>query len=447
MKRNAAVLVALVVLLTSLSPFSRSLAAAAPAVEIAGPALVRSGEEISITVSADEILQGVSAEVKTRGLIFRGVSSGMCESHGLILLPLMGQASVTYSYDVDPEAWGSVSFMLENLQLGTGTASVPADADMWTAPIAGRAADPDTANPAEPSSLNAALRPAAPTAAPQMEEGQLPAAVPDAAGLTQERPAPESMQSGRPLEAPSAGGLRVDGPKQVFVGDTFQIVLSLENERPCSGAISADGLIFVRCSSALCSPSRFELMPAAGLDCAVYTFRAAAAAGAEVSVRVGEAAEWTAEAQVPKVTSVMDGLEVLQTVDGADGIRIEYDLHPGEQFTRRNLAAALGMPSAWTLEVRSEDGRAVERSSAMLSTGQYVGFRNPEQSEVVQGRLILRGDLAGSGRLDVAQAVLLARLLTGSATAAPYALAAGDLNRNGRLDVNDLTQLAARLSA
>lgn len=101
------------------------------------------------------------------------------------------------------------------------------------------------------------------------------------------------------------------------------------------------------------------------------------------------------------------------------------------------------VPGYWTCVVENPDGEDISVAEEPIATGDRILLTDPEkQTETVT--VVVRGDVLGTGELNIAQLTALARDLTGQGKLdGPYALAA-DLNGSGSPDIADLT-LEARL--
>lgn len=402
--------------------------ASAEVLVIEGPAAVRTGQHITLCVQAAAGLDGVSADVATEGLLFDSVSSGMCASYGIVLLPQFGSTEVVFSYTVSAPPGGTVSFRLDNVTATAGTESTGRAPAAWAASVAlDRAAEPGSPDPLETAQPG-------PGNSFQTETSSLP---PSAA------PADESVS---PSPAASVmGDVEIHGPAQTFTGETVQIAVALTGGRSLETEISTSGLSFVRVASGLCTPGHLSLMTSPGLDAAVYTYRVTAPAGSTVSFTVSGSGEWHARVTEPQLVAG-DGFALSQPEAGPwGGTFLVCDITVLEQgVTVAQLSAGLDYPSCWTLEVRSAAG--LKGSCDRLATGDSFVFRNGEQGQVMAGRIVLRGDLTGTGCLNVAQLVRMARILCGSETSGKIVLAAGDVNGNGGVDIDDLVRMGQRLT-
>lgn len=380
---------------------------------VSGPETVHPGDIIEIAVAAADTVDGARADVTADGLSFRGVSSGMCASYGLVVLPQMGPAAVVYTYEVSAAAGETVCFRLINVEAIIGAGSVICGEKAWRCVVVG-GEDPDNA--------------------PQ----EAPAAVsPDSAAL----PAP-----GLPVSAP----VTVAGPQVLRTGDVIVLTITANGPAEVRAEIMTEGLTFLRTASELCTAASLHLLPAAGLGAAAYVYRVDGPAGTRSSFAFSEwGVLWESRISAPLIGSSRPAVLVHTPPQGErdKNARIIYDLAgAGSPLTVRELQAALQGDATLKLEVRPSAGTRGKAADESVANGDMFLIRNAEGNCLSTGKILVRGDLAGSGRLDISQLVLLARALSGPLPPSAEILAAGDLNASGSLDIGDMVQLARILS-
>lgn len=93
-----------------------------------------------------------------------------------------------------------------------------------------------------------------------------------------------------------------------------------------------------------------------------------------------------------------------------------------------------------------EDGEALSRYE-ILGTGSRVTRTDERASrpKTEEARIVVSGDVTGSGVMNIAQLVRMARALTGEAPLTGPYLRAADLDGNGHLDIGDMTKEASWL--
>lgn len=407
-----------------------------PAAAIDGPSEVHAGDSVKLTVSAAADIAGMSADIQAEGLEFETVSSGMCSSHCMVLLPLMGSGAVTYTYTVSAPPGSVVSFKLANLTVSTDSSCQIGAPACWSLVVAGCAAPP--ADPAEAGPPSSAIF-VPPT-------GENPPA-PD------ESPAAAAAQTAEPVPAaaPPVSTVAVRGPEHAFMSDTVQLVVATEGAGAVSREIQTTGLTFVRVTGSFCTSDRLELFAVPGMNTAVYSYRVTGAVGSTASFALsGQPAVWERTVLKSVIASADASVTLAgEAADAGDGVQIIYDLAgTGQEVTAGDLSGLLRFPTSWSLEIRDGADQKLKKPEERLCTGDSFVFRNTENNQVLSGCIVLRGDLAGRGWLDITQVALLAASLSRAGTQLiPQAQTAGDLNCSGSLDVGDLVQLCRLLSA
>lgn len=112
----------------------------------------------------------------------------------------------------------------------------------------------------------------------------------------------------------------------------------------------------------------------------------------------------------------------------------------------RDVLAVLSVPGGGEIEFRAATGAAAA-SADTASTGMSVVVSDPETGRTrTECTLVVRGDVTGSGKLNLTQLVRTADALQGRVDLKqPFRMAA-DLNRNDRLDLSDLVMQAELLA-
>lgn len=109
--------------------------------------------------------------------------------------------------------------------------------------------------------------------------------------------------------------------------------------------------------------------------------------------------------------------------------------------------AALEAPAGYHLQLVTGDGMAVAED-APVATGMRVELvRDLDPDEIPAAlTVIVRGDVAGSGRLTIVQLTAMARAVNGQSPLDGAYLKAGDFNASGAIDVSDLVNEAKLLT-
>lgn len=96
------------------------------------------------------------------------------------------------------------------------------------------------------------------------------------------------------------------------------------------------------------------------------------------------------------------------------------------------------------VRIFAADGTQVSLAAdARICTGQHGCFYFGGYDEGVRlFDIVVHGDVLGNGMLNIAQVVRLAQAINGSKPLTGLYLLAGDINRNGTVDISDLSILA-----
>lgn len=136
------------------------------------------------------------------------------------------------------------------------------------------------------------------------------------------------------------------------------------------------------------------------------------------------------------------------TLTEHDGERILTGLQAerGNAYTTVDeLLRKIGHPSTTTLEVVEPSGTPCA-PDAPVGTGMVLELRLRSGELLEQATIVVMGDVRGSGRMNIAQLTALAAALLGTnPLEGPYLLAA-DWNGSGQLDLADLVREARLLT-
>lgn len=109
--------------------------------------------------------------------------------------------------------------------------------------------------------------------------------------------------------------------------------------------------------------------------------------------------------------------------------------------------AELVAPAGYHLQLQDRNGSIVAED-APVATGMLVALvSDPDPDEIpVTLTVVVQGDVAGTGRLSIAQLTTMARAVNGQSPLDGAYLKAGDFNANGTIDVSDLVSEAKLLN-
>lgn len=303
--------------------------------------------------------------------------------------------------------------------------------------------------------------------------------------------------------APLAQGSRriisVNGPRCASPGETITVTVTGSGEAS-GGDVELEGLEVIKVSGGFSSPKKYVVTAALGGLAATYSCRVTAPSGSACSFSLsspivslpGSARDvpatclgWTCA-----VRSAAESVEEPVPAESASAISAEpAAAPPGEDWFDALTDTVMALPSIYWDELCTEyrrvpyqiitgnaflaQERTWEEYSLLMYDGGYVivPFRADgsiiepaEQHESIQATgqhmlavdmvtgkvsalqdLVMRGDITGQGVLGVSQLVRLSRAVTGKAPLSGLAARAADLNGNERVDLGDLTSLAAWL--
>ncbi|MBD5559617.1 MAG: hypothetical protein HDQ87_04555 [Clostridia bacterium] len=126
------------------------------------------------------------------------------------------------------------------------------------------------------------------------------------------------------------------------------------------------------------------------------------------------------------------------------------DLNVTAAITWENVVAQLGATAPVNVLIFAAEGIQINflTDHLPIATGQHVSVALRDDPRAVNlMQVIIRGDVTGSGRLNIAQLVRLAGALNGTRPLDGLYALAGDVNGSGSLNIADLTQLASWLRA
>lgn len=119
---------------------------------------------------------------------------------------------------------------------------------------------------------------------------------------------------------------------------------------------------------------------------------------------------------------------------------------PGSAYsTVREALALIDRPAGTRLAVANADGSTASGSEP-LATGMVLQLMSKDDKVLEEATVVVKGDVCGSGRMNIAQLTVLAAAVTGTRPlTGPYLLAA-DWNGSGRVDLTDLVREARMLT-
>lgn len=115
-----------------------------------------------------------------------------------------------------------------------------------------------------------------------------------------------------------------------------------------------------------------------------------------------------------------------------------------------------GLPArAFEAELHLQTGQRIELSDgngpvpddALISTGQTLTVRNLDGGLVLEQKVSVRGDVAGTGKIGLVQLVNMAGALKDAAAWEPERLEAADLTESGKIELSDLVAAARQLAS
>lgn len=409
--------------------YSDAAVAAAPQVT-ALTETIEQGEHFAVRVELGAGSVAAAAAVRTSGLQFLYTSSeALCTQNELMLLRQL--PSVVYHYKVTAAPQDEVIFALGGtvVLLTEDGEEEPAPQTVWTGRVSGTRPRPTPGPTTEPL----------PTVRPQ-----------------------------GPLVVSGSAGLSVEG--EVMTHKELEVTVSTTADG-LDAELDVRGMEFMVVDNAFCSPSRVVLVKgeSGSVTSATYTFVVTAEPGEEVSVNVRDVTLSVNGADEPGHSSAW----INWVPDGQSAPTATPTREPGgHTFTLSAGLSMTALPSGRTLVVgRNADrtGQSVQdfltgvhppaggrvevvspqekvlSGSALITTGCEVRVYDSAGALADQAVVGLRGDVCGSGVLDVAQLVQTARYLNGSRTPTELQEFCADVSRNGRVDITDLISMASAL--
>lgn len=116
----------------------------------------------------------------------------------------------------------------------------------------------------------------------------------------------------------------------------------------------------------------------------------------------------------------------------------------GKTVTVEEVLASFELPQGMTAVMNSSDG-SLCADNAPAGTGDQIIFRTSGGNEE-RITVIVRGDVIGSGMMNISQLVRMAAAVTGTKPLQGAYLAAADMNGSGSLDISDLVAEARLLT-
>lgn len=362
-------------------------------IAVTGPDAVAPGDIIEVAVSAPQTLEGISAVPQTAGLEFLHASSGLCADACLVLLPDMGMDSVVYTYRVHPEPGRQVRCVLAELTVTVGNSEFVCEPVAWCA----RVLEEQTAF--------------TPASSPQLS----------------------------PAVSGSEADPKIKIAEPVVAGGFTEIhICAPEDGSVFCGRLLLQGL------SVLCTEGAAyqdeKLLLAAGTD-AFLICAVTAKPGSDV-----QALMQNARATVGVYTCRVQAMnaENMKCIRGTgeQTLLLKTSVLDGASWTAQKMHERV-FPQMKHVAVVSGDD-CTKMPDAPIANGDRIFVTTPSGTYTLTGRIEMKGDICGSGRLDIAQLTALARRLNTDDTPASIRVA-GDINGNDRLDIADLTSLADAL--
>lgn len=151
----------------------------------------------------------------------------------------------------------------------------------------------------------------------------------------------------------------------------------------------------------------------------------------------------------PIVPDTWEGVE--EIYGGPDVVPLDFPVYLSQRLSWLSVLDMDELSGYGSLMVvpYAADGNLISEADwadARPATGQHALGINLDQSNYVMVSLIIKGDVLGTGLLNIAQLTRLAQDLNGSKPLAGVYAEAGDLNGNGRIDIGDLPILAQWLT-
>ena len=110
-------------------------------------------------------------------------------------------------------------------------------------------------------------------------------------------------------------------------------------------------------------------------------------------------------------------------------------------FPVREIGAFVEAPEGTTITVLQAD-RQPAAPSQPISTGQIIRVASSSGATISEATIIVAGDVLGTGEINIAQLVRLAKACIGEVTLSGPYRAAGDFSNNGRIDIGDVVREA-----
>lgn len=286
--------------------------------------------------------------------------------------------------------------------------------------------------------------------------------------------------------APRRWTITVAGPKQVVPDETIQITITGAGDGS-SGDVELEGLEVVSVSGGFSTPLKYVAAAVVGGLTATYRCRVTAPAGSACSFSLSSpqvadpetggdvtaaCAGWTCAVRTPAAEPAPDtpGPPDLEWIDALaeaastlpsvywEDLSYTYRHTPYQVITGN---AFLGQDRTWEeysllmydagyiIVPFRADGSIIEppeQHRSRQATGQHMLVVDTATGETSALQdLVMRGDVTGQGALGLSQLVRLSQAVRGQNPLVGLSARAADLNGNGRVDLGDLTGLAAWL--
>ena len=116
---------------------------------------------------------------------------------------------------------------------------------------------------------------------------------------------------------------------------------------------------------------------------------------------------------------------------------------PATEYPADTLSMFISIPDGTYLELLDAEGRIITGDrSILLSTGQEVRVLSGNGLLLAEAKIVVMGDVLGTGRLSIAQLVRLAKACIGERDLSGVYLMAGDFQENRFIDIADVAREA-----
>ena len=116
---------------------------------------------------------------------------------------------------------------------------------------------------------------------------------------------------------------------------------------------------------------------------------------------------------------------------------------PATEYPADTLSMFISIPDGTYMELLDAEGRIITGDrSILLSTGQEVRVLSGNGLLLAEAKIVVMGDVLGTGRLSIAQLVRLAKACIGERDLSGVYLIAGDFQENRFIDIADVAREA-----